>query len=129
VKIDKRFPLQVLGSLIGVACAGAYPMVRYGSPEILIAASTGALLSTINVFVGFLAIEYSFNRSYTTFLKTVLGGMGVRMALMLVALLVLIKAVGLHAVALTVSLLGFYVVFLVLEVLFIQKKVITKNQS
>jgi hypothetical protein len=129
VKIDKRFPLQVLGALIVVGCAGAYPMIRYGSPEILIAASVGTLLSTVNVLVGFFAIEYSFNRSYTTFLKTVLGGMGVRMALMLVALLVLIKAVGLHTVALTVSLLGFHLIFLILEVLFIHKKVVIKNQS
>jgi len=129
VKIDKRFPLQVIGTLIVVALASAYPMVRYGSPEILVAASVGGLLSTVNVLVGFLAIEYSFNKSYTTFLKMVLGGMGVRMALMLVALLVLIKVVGLHTAALTVSLLGFYVIFLILEVLFIQKKVVIKNQS
>ena len=126
--IDKRFPLQVLCALIVVALAGVYPMVRYGSSEILIAASVGALLSTVNVLAGFLAIEYSFTRSYTTFLKTVLGGMGVRMALTLGALLVLIKVVGLHTVALTVSLLGFYLIFLILEVLFIQKKVAIKNQ-
>jgi hypothetical protein len=128
LKIDKRFPLQVLGALIVVALAGAYPAVRYGSPEILIAASVGALLSTVNVLVGFLAIEYAFNKSYTTFLKTVLGGMGARMVLTLVALLLLIKVVGLHTVALTVSLLGFYLIFLILEVLFIQKKVVIKNQ-
>jgi hypothetical protein len=55
--------------------------------------------------------------------------MGVRMALLLGVLLVLIRFGGLHAVALTVSLLGFYAVFLVLEVLFIQKKVLIKNQQ
>ena len=129
VKVDRKFPLQVLGVLIVVALTGAYPLVRYASPEILIAASVGALLSTVNVLVGFLAIEYSFNKSYTTFLKTVLGGMGVRMGLMLITLLLLIKVVGLHTVALTVSLLGFYLIFLILEILFIQKKVVIKNQS
>ncbi len=106
----------------------AYPLMKFGSAEILLAVGVGALLSTINVMLGFFAIEYSFERSYTTFLKAVLGGMGVRMALMLTALLVLIKFVGLHAVALTVSLLSLYLVFLVLEVVFIQRKVLVKNQ-
>lgn len=119
----------MLGALTVVLLAGGYPLVRYSSVEILIAVGAGALLSTINVLLGFLAIEYSFDKSYTTFLKTVLGGMGVRMVLMLVVLMVLVKVVGLHIVALTVSFLGFYVVFLVLEVLFIQKKAVIKNQS
>ncbi|MEK9135594.1 MAG: hypothetical protein AAB393_00605 [Bacteroidota bacterium] len=129
MKIDKRFPLRVLGALMVVAVVGAYPLMRYGSTEIIIAASVGALLSTVNVMLGYFAVEYSFEKSYTTFLKAVLGGMGVRMVLMLAVLLALIKIAGLHAVALTISLLTFYLIFLVLEVLFIQKKVVVKNQS
>lgn len=128
VKIDKRFPLQVLSALVIVGIVSAYPLMRYGSSEVILAALVGVLLSTINVMLGFLAIEYSFEKSYTTFLKAVLGGMGVRMLIMLSAVLVLIKVVGLHAVALTVSLLLLYLVFLVLEVFFIQRKVLVKNQ-
>jgi len=108
---------------------GAFPLAAFGSDEIIAAAVAGALLSTTNIVAGFLAIEYSFERSYTTFLKVVLGGMGVRMLIMLVALAVLIKIFGFHAAALTISLLGFYAVYLVLEVLFIQKKLDAKNQS
>lgn len=129
MKIDRRFPLQVLSALAAVALVAGYPMFRFASAEIVLAASVGALLSTVNVLLGFLAIEYSFDRSYTTFLKVVLGGMGVRMVLMLVALVVLIKAVELHPAALTVSLLSFYLIFLVLEVLFIQKRATVKNQN
>jgi hypothetical protein len=129
VRIDKRFPLQVLGVLAIVALVAAYPTFRFASAEIVVAMSIGALLSTVNVLLGFLAIEFSFDKSYTTFLKIVLGGMGVRMALLFAVLLVLIKVVELHAVALTVSLLSFYLIFLVLEVLFIQKKAAVKNQN
>lgn len=129
MRIDKRFPLQVLGVLAIVALVAAYPTFRFASAEIVVAMSIGALLSTVNVLLGFLAIEFSFDKSYTTFLKIVLGGMGVRMALLLAVLLVLIKVVELHAVALTVSLLSFYLIFLVLEVLFIQKKAAVKNQN
>jgi hypothetical protein len=129
VKADKRFPLKVLGALVVVTLLGAYPTVRFASPEIVLAMGVGALLSTVNVLLGFLAIEYSFDKSHTTFLKVVLGGMGVGMALMVVALVVLLKVMELHAVALTVSLLSFYLIFLVLEVLFIQKKATAKNQN
>ncbi|HCV42415.1 MAG TPA: hypothetical protein DGH68_02955 [Bacteroidetes bacterium] len=121
--------MQVLGVLAIVALVAAYPTFRFASAEIVVAMSIGALLSTVNVLLGFLAIEFSFDKSYTTFLKIVLGGMGVRMALLLAVLLVLIKVVELHAVALTVSLLSFYLIFLVLEVLFIQKKAAVKNQN
>lgn len=129
MKIDKRFPLQVLCVLAITGIVSSYPLLRYGSSEIILAVLVGVLMSTMNVMLGFIAIEYSFERSYTTFLKAVLGGMGVRMLVMLSTLVVLIKVVGLHAVALTVSLLSLYLVFLVLEVFFIQRKVLVKNQN
>ena len=128
VKVDKGFPRQVFFTLGAVALAAAYPLLRFGSREVIIAAITGAILGTANVLAGYLAIEYSIGKSYSTFLRTVLGGMGLRMALLLGTLVVLIKLFGLHAAALTVSLLGFYVIFLALEVVFIQKKVDTRNE-
>lgn len=70
----------------------------------------GALLSTLNVLAGFLAIEYAMEKSHETFLKAVLGGMGLRMAVMLGLLVLLIKLGGLHTVALVGSTLGFYAV-------------------
>jgi hypothetical protein len=129
VKIDRAFPVQVALALGAGGGIAAYPLARYGSGEIIEAVVAGGLLSTANVLLGYLAIEYSFEKSYTTFLKAVLGGMGVRMIATLGTLIVLIKAFGFHTTALVVSLLGFSSIFLVLEVLFIQKKVIVKNQG
>ena len=128
VKVDKVFPRQVLYTLGVVTLAAAYPLLRFGSREVIIATTVGAMLGTANVLAGYLAIEYSIGKSYSTFLRTVLGGMGLRMALLLGTLVMLIKLFGLPAVALTVSLLGFYAIFLALEVVFIQKKVDTRNE-
>lgn len=128
MKAGKSFPLQVAAVVLVVAVVAAYPLARYGSRETVVAATVGALLSTVNVLAGYLTIEYSFGKSYTTFLKTVLGGMGVRMALMLGALLFSIKIVGLDAVALAVSLLSMYVVFLAMEIFYLQKKAASGNQ-
>ncbi|MEK7249665.1 MAG: hypothetical protein AAB209_04500, partial [Bacteroidota bacterium] len=62
-------------------------------------------------------------------LQAVLGGMGIRMVVMLGTLVLLIKLAGFHAVGLVVSVLSFYVIYLVLEIFYIQKKVSHKNQS
>ena len=127
MKVDPRFPRQVVLTLIVVGGLSAYPLFRFASREILEATIAGTLLSTLNALGGFLAIEYSFDKSYTTFLKTVLGGMGIRMAVMLGGMAVLIKLFQFHVVALVVSMLGLYMVYLVLEILYIQKKLTIKN--
>jgi len=128
VTFDRRLPLQVLLTLIVPGGIVTALLALYGTGQMLIAAGAGALLSTLNVLAGYLTIEYAFEKSYTTFLKAVLGGMGIRLALMLGALLVLILVVRLDAVALTLSVLGFYLVYLVLEILYLQRKMLRKGQ-
>jgi len=120
VSINRNYPLQVCLVLVILAAAAAYPVARYGTGDMAIAAAVGALLSTVNALAGYLTIEYSFERSHTTFLKAVLGGMGVRMVLMLGALLFSIKVV---------SLLSFYVVYLAMEILFLQKRATSRSQN
>jgi len=129
VKIEKAFPLQILIVLTVLGALAVYPLARYGSREIIVAVVAGALLATANVMAGFLSIEYGFEKSYTTFLKVVLGGMGIRMLGVLLVMLVLLMVFHLHTVAFLVSLLGCYLIFLVLEILYLQKKVIVKNQG
>jgi hypothetical protein len=129
MRIDRRFPLQVGAALLVMALVAAYPLLRYGTEAVIFAVLAGTALSTVNVLAGFLTIEYSFDRSYTTFLKAVLGGMGIRMALMLGALLVCILGFRLHTLAVTIGMMVPYSVFLVLEILFLQKKVQVKHQG
>jgi hypothetical protein len=121
VKLDKKFPIHVaITSVVGLTVA-LFVVAQQGE-EISRAVIVGAILSTLNVLVGFLAIELSFEKSHTTFLKAVLGGMGIRVGTMLVVLVALVRFVGFHATALVVSVLSFYIVYLVLEIIYIQKK-------
>ncbi len=120
--------MQVALTLLIIGGVAGALVYAFGTGDMLIAAAVGALLSTLNALAGFLAIEYAFDKSYTTFLKAVLGGMGVRMVVMLGALLALILLLRVHAVALTLSMLGFYLVYLILEIVFIQRKMLTKGQ-
>jgi hypothetical protein len=128
-RFERRFPLQVGATFIIITVLAAYPLQRWGSAEIAGAALVGALLSTCNVLVGYLLIEYAFDKSYTTFLKVVLGGMGLRMALMLGVLMLLIMVCALHTVGLTVSMLLFMMIYLILEIAYLQRKVDVKSQG
>jgi len=123
MKIDWSFPRQVFLALFGVGCIGAYPVLHYGSGDITRSALAGAMLATLNVLIGYAAIEYSFGKSTTTFFKYVLGGMGIRMLVLALVLVAFIKIFQFHAAALVSSMGIFYVVYLVLEILFIQKKI------
>lgn len=129
MKIDTRFPVQVATTLLVSGALAAYPLFRFAFADVIVAVLVGAALSTANVMAGFFAIEYAFEKSYTVFLRTVLGTMGIRLVLLLGALAVCIVFFGIHAVALTVSVLVFYLIFLILEVLFIQRKVLVNNQG
>lgn len=124
----KTFPMQVLAVLVTIGVCAAYPLSVYASREVILAVGAGALLSTVNVLLGYAAIEYAFDKSYTTFLKVVLGGMGLRLLVMLAAMLVLVLIGHLHVLAFTISMLGLYAVFLGIEIGYIQKKVLAKNQ-
>jgi hypothetical protein len=131
MKVDKRFPLHVAITLVAglVLGFGLMKLTGNDSPDIMRAVVVGAVLSTLNVMSGFFAIEYTLDKSYTTFLKAVLGGMGVRMGVMLGIIALLIKFGGLHIVGLVVSVLSFYVVYLALEIFYIQKRLSHKNLS
>lgn len=128
MKIDWTFPKRVFLALLVVSAVASYPLAVYGRREVIIAVVLGALLSTLNVLLGYAAIEYSFGKPATTFLKVVLGGMGIRLMLLLGIIVVLITSLDVHVGGLVTSLGFFYIVYLILEVLYIQKKVEQRQQ-
>jgi hypothetical protein len=129
VNLRSSFPVQVALVLVCAALLLALPMALFATGEILTAVAAGAALSTVNVMLGYAAIRYSFEKSHTTFLKAVLGGMGLRLLFMLGAFIALVVGLGLQAIAFTVSLLVFYAVFMVLEIVFIQRQMTVRNRG
>jgi hypothetical protein len=127
--ILRSLPAQVLTIILVTAVGGAYPMATLCSSETIIALIAGTLMSTVNVLAGYAAIEYSIGRSYTMFLKVVMGGMGIRMTAMLGIFLLCIKVLRLPVIPLSFAMMSFYAIFLILEVLYIQTRFRTKNTS
>jgi hypothetical protein len=123
------FPRQILAALLVIGWLASYPLLKYGNGEMIRAAIAGAALATLNVILGYAAIEYSIGKSVTTFLKFVLGGMGVRLFGMAGILLLMLKVFAFHVVALVSSLGVCYVVFLTMEIIYIQKRLSTRQQD
>jgi len=129
MKVDWSFPREVFLALVVIGCLGIYPLMKFATREIIQAVIVGAVFATVNVLLGYAAIEYSHGKSTTTFFKFVIGGMGIRLLLMAVVLVLLIKVFQLHVGALIGSMGILYVIFLTLEVFYIQKKVNNKQQN
>ena len=127
MKFDRSFFKNILFVILGSVIISAYPLYALASKEIVIAAIAGALLSTINMMLGYISIEMAYERSMTKFMKWILGGMGIRLLLLLAALLFVIKILQFHLLAFIISLFAFYTVYLILEILHIDKKVREKT--
>jgi hypothetical protein len=122
VKSDLVFPKQIIIALLFMIVAAAYPVWKSGSGQVVAAVLIGLGLSTINGVAGYLSLEYSYEKGDNTFLKVVLGGMGIRMITMLGVLALLIKFAVVPVVPLLIALLSSYVLYLILEVRYIQKR-------
>ncbi len=121
--------MTVILAYSGITAALILALGMFANPDHRSSAGAAAAVSLVNFMLGFLAIEYSYERSHTTFLKVVLGGMIVRLLAMTAAVVVLIKVYELDALALMLTLLGYYAVNLVFEVVLLQKKVSLKKPS
>jgi len=128
VKFSRTFLRNVFIAWAVLCGIAAYPL-SVSSSEHIRCFIAGAVLSTLNVLAGYLALAYSEGKSYTIFLKAVLGGMGVRMTLMIAALLILITLFDFESGPLVIFTMGFYAVYLVMELIYIQKQAHLQNQN
>jgi hypothetical protein len=126
MKIDWSFLRLVVLCFAGAALLTYYPISEFATMEVTRSIIAGGVMSLINLLLGYLTIEVSFERSHTTFLKFVLGGMVGRLLLMWGILLLLIRVYGFHSASLMLSLLFFYALNLALEIYYLQKRVSTK---
>ncbi|MEK6569806.1 MAG: ATP synthase subunit I [Bacteroidota bacterium] len=127
MKFDLAFPRKIVVLLFFIGLLSVYPLYRIGDGEVTAGFIAGGLIGFLNVLAGYFSIEYAFDKSNVTFLKVILGGMGVRLFLIAAAVVILIKVFHFHLYSLTVSLFFFYFLFVILEILFVNKKLSVKK--
>jgi F0F1-type ATP synthase assembly protein I len=127
MKFDATLPKRIILLVLLIGVLAAYPLFKAGDREITVGFITGCLISLVSVTVGYLLIEYGIEKPNATFLKIILGGMVVRLILIPVVVVVLIRIFQFHLVSLTASLFLSYFLFLIVEILFLNKKLALKK--
>ena len=93
------------------------------------AALVGGGLAAANTLLAYLTVAWSEGRSTNAFLRAVLGGMIARMALLLGAVILAILAVGLPKLPLAISLLCYFVLFLVFELAILHRRTSVRSEA
>jgi hypothetical protein len=100
----------------------ALPLYFLAEPMIVWGALGGCLLSVVCFTAGFYALCRFFHSSFQALMITVFGGMLARL-LVIGAIFVLVDTLtSLHRVSFLTSLLGFYVLYLIIELYFIKNR-------
>ena len=114
----KRYALIVLG-VVAATLAASWPAVPVDARAAVL---LGAALAAVNTVLAYFLTLWSIGRSPNVFLGVVLGGMGGRMALMLLAVAAAVLGFGLPAVPLAISLLAYFVPFLAFELTVLHRR-------
>jgi hypothetical protein len=111
--------LAVVAGSLGLLWVGLGSRLGEGS---FTAAALGGALAAVNTIAAYALVLWSSRRSTNAFLGAVLGGMVGRMGLMLAAVVGAVLGLGVPKVALAVSLLSYFVLFLIAELTVLQRR-------
>lgn len=118
----KKFLLELIGFsfavLVLILILLQFILKTNKSNEIIL----GYLMSLFIFVVGFVSINWAFNRSLKTFMGVVLGGMFLRFVLIGVALFLLIRLTNIHTFSFVLSFFVFYIFYQFYEIRFINLK-------
>jgi len=116
-----RFPKYSFAIIAGILIISVYPVYSLGGLDILVAVLVGGLIAVVNAAAGFLSIIYAFDKSNTTFIKVIVGGMGIRLMALAAIVFIAFKVLALNVVAFTISLFFFYFLSAAAEIIFLNR--------
>jgi hypothetical protein len=115
-----KYSILVLAA-VATLLAAVWPLLP-ADPAARSAVVAGGVLAALNSILAYFLVLWSAGRSTNVFLGAVLGGMVGRMALMLAAVVTAILVLELPRVPFAISLLAFFVLFLVLELTILHRR-------
>jgi hypothetical protein len=117
-----RYAALVLGVVVVSQAVVALLFRARLEPAALYGMVLGAGMAAVNTLAAYGLVLWAQRRSTNTFMGAVLGGMVGRMGLMLAAVVAAVLGLGLPKVPLAISLLAYFVLFLVFEIAVLQKQ-------
>jgi hypothetical protein len=115
------FKFIMLSSLI-VIVLGSYPVWKYFTVNQINSFVFGYIVSLMNAIIGYKLNTMAFGKPTKTFMMLVFGGMGIRLILVMLFLVILIQFTTLDSLSLVGSVFFFYTLFISIEIYFLHKK-------
>jgi hypothetical protein len=98
------------------------PLYIFAEPMIIWGTLGGCVLSAICFTAGFYAVCRTFHGSFRALMITVFGGMLVRLAVIGTIFAFVVTMTSLHVTSFLFSLLGFYVLYMIIELYFVKNR-------
>ena len=117
-----RYTILVLGAAAATSTLAWGLALRRADAPTRWAVAFGGALAVANTLAAHGLVLWSSRRSTNAFLGAVLGGMVGRMGLMLVAVVAGVLLLGLPKLPLAVSLLSYFVLFLIMELSILHRR-------
>ncbi|HMT11211.1 MAG TPA: hypothetical protein PKA39_06260 [Ignavibacteria bacterium] len=108
-------------SLILIAAA-SYPVYKYATEIQIYSFAAGYAISLLNALLGYKLNTMAFGKPTKSFMMLVFGGMGIRLLIVMLILLIILVYSPLDSMSLVGSVFFFYTVFIILEIYFLQKQ-------
>lgn len=118
-----------MGITTGVAWGlMAFPLYFFADPMILWGILVGCILSALCFTAGFYAVYRSFQGPFRTFMIMIFGGMVARLFFIGAVFVLLVNLTSLHVVSFLLSLLGFYLMYLIIELYFVNTRLQSREE-
>jgi hypothetical protein len=122
--------LKIMGVITGVTWGLlALPLYFLAEPMMVWGALAGWLLSALCFTAGFYAVCRVFHRSLRALMITVFGGMLARLLFIGIIFVLIVTLTPLHPVSFLSALLGFYTLYLVIELYFVSNRLRTQEDN
>jgi hypothetical protein len=121
--------LRAMGLTTGIAwgCL-ALPLYVLGEPTVLWGVVVGWLVAAFCFTAGFYTVCRTFHRSPRALMISIFGGMLARLVVIGVVMVLLLRLTDLSMVSLLSSLLGFYVLYLIVELYFVHTRLQSRKE-
>ncbi|HRJ85527.1 MAG: hypothetical protein IAE93_16390 [Ignavibacteria bacterium] len=120
VKKPGFFKYVIISSLIVIA-VGSYPLLKYFTVNQINSIVFGYIISLVNAIIGYQLNTMAFSKPTKSFMVLVFGGMGIRLIIVLLFLVILLQFTGLDSLSLVGSVFFFYTLFISIEIYFLHK--------
>jgi hypothetical protein len=107
----------------------APPLYFLAEPTIVWSVVGGCILSVVCFTVGFYAVCRTFHGSFQALMMAVFGGMLARLLFIGIIFVLVVTRTSLHVVSFLASLLGFYTLYLTIELYFVKTRLQSREGS